>query len=208
MSRTPAPTCPAAFTDDENWTGGFYELALELGDTSDERLQLALSALWRVAAVEGCYGSRDREPREQAEVPRTVESLVELGHLRGTVRLPGGRRVVCGCVAVREEDGPDWLDFYLPLGALARLDRRIGGFPFDRRSGADSLRWRQELDEWLAAVGTGVFGEVPFRLGLIGFEISGETYADQLDGRAPVERTEGFLLPGDGGGLRYEPANR
>lgn len=199
----------AAFTDDENWTGGFYELALELGDMSDERLQLALSALWRAAAVEGCYGSRDREPRDQPEVPRTVEALGELGHLQGTVRLPGGQRVVCGCVAVREEDGPDWLDFYLPLGALARLDQRIGGFPFDGRSGADSLVWRHGLDEWLAAVGTEVFREVPFRLGLIGFEISGETSAHQLNGRVPAERWEGFLMPADdGGSLRYEPANR
>lgn len=29
---------PTAFTDPENWVGGFYELTLEVGDRDDERL--------------------------------------------------------------------------------------------------------------------------------------------------------------------------
>jgi hypothetical protein len=198
---------PASFTDSENWCGGFYELSLEIGDTSDERLQLALSSLWQAAAVDGCYGDRDREPGEQGEVPCTVPSLVRLGHLLGTVLLPSGHRVVCGCVAVREDDGPDWLDFYLPLGALERVDRRIGGFPFDENSGQASLAWRHSLDRWLATVGTDVFGDVQFRLGLIGFEASGSTCAQQLDGTAPEERWAGYLMPVDAS-LRFEPANR
>jgi hypothetical protein len=198
---------PASFTDSENWSGGFYELAMEIGDTSDQRLQLALSALWRAASIDGCYGSRDREPREQDEIACTVTSLSEAGHLQGTVRLPTGHRVVCGCVAFREDDGPDWLDFYLPLGSLARVDRRIGGFPFDENSGQASLVWRRDLDQWLATLGTQVFHEVPFRLGLIGFETPDNTCARQLNGTAPEERWEGYLLPADGN-LHFEPANR
>ncbi|MBO0516572.1 hypothetical protein J0695_33090 [Streptomyces beijiangensis] len=193
--------------DDENWSGGFYELALEIGERSDELLQLGLSALWRVAAIDGCYGSRDSEPGEQDEVACTVSSLAEFGHLQGTVTLPSGRRVVCGCVAIREDDGPDWLDFYLPVGALTRLDARIGGFPFGQDGGATSLEWRSALDSWLAAIGADIFQEVPFRLGLIGFEVAGETYAEQLNGYAPGERWEGYLLPA-GGRLRFDPANR
>ncbi|WP_211593339.1 hypothetical protein [Microbispora sp. H10836] len=198
---------PTAFTDSENWSGGYYELAIEIGDTSDERLQLALSALWRAAAIDGCFGRRDREPKEQDEVPCTVSSLAEFFHLRGTVTLPTGRRVVCGCVAIREEDGPDWLDFYLPLGALERVDERIGGFPFDEDSGEASLSWRRGLDDWLAAIGTSVFDEVQFQLGLIGFETSGSVDSGQLGGTAPEERWMGYLIPTDGG-LRFDPANR
>ncbi|MFD7258794.1 hypothetical protein [Streptomyces sp. NPDC059874] len=119
---------PASFTDDENWSGGFYELAIEIGDRSDELLELGLSALWRAAAIDGCYGRRDREPGEEDEVSCTVSSLAEFGHLRGTVALPSGRRVVCGCLAIREDDGTDWLAFYLPVGALSRVDTKIGGF--------------------------------------------------------------------------------
>ncbi|WP_326557831.1 hypothetical protein [Micromonospora sp. NBC_01796] len=161
---------PASFTDEENWSGGFYELSIELGDLDHQGLQRALTALWRAASIDGCYGSRDHEPGEQAEVPCTVSSLATFGHLRGTVHLPNGHRVVCGCVILGGDEDPEWLDFYLPLGALARVDPRIGGFPFDSRSGEDSLVWRRPLDDWLAAVGTTIFREVPFRLGLIGFE--------------------------------------
>ena len=198
---------PAMFTDDANWTGGFYELALEVGDASDERLQLALSALWRAAGIEGCYRFLDREPGEQDEIACTVASLTESGHLRGTVRLPSGHRIVCGCVAFRGDGDPDWLDFYLPLEALCRVDQRIGGFPFDQDSGRESLAWRRPLDDWLAVIGTDIFHDVGFRLGLIGFEIAGDTQALPLDGAAPEQRWAGYLLPA-GGTLRYEPANR
>ena len=40
---------PTAFTDPENWTGGWYELALELGQRCDERLDHALR-VWCVVA--------------------------------------------------------------------------------------------------------------------------------------------------------------
>jgi len=66
---------PTAFTDPENWTGGFYELSSEIGDYDDERLQRGLNTLWRTAAVTGCYGNTAREPAVQIAVPVTVASL-------------------------------------------------------------------------------------------------------------------------------------
>ncbi|MFD0374566.1 hypothetical protein [Streptomyces sp. NPDC127112] len=87
------------------------------------------------------------------------------------------------------------------------MDAKIGGFPFGQDGGTVSLEWRRTLDNWLAAVGADIFQEVPFRLGLIGFELSGETDAEQLNGHAPEERWEGYLLP-TGGRLRFDPANR
>ncbi|GIJ81199.1 hypothetical protein SAMN05443287_1049 [Micromonospora phaseoli] len=198
---------PASFTDDENWSGGFYELSLQWDGRDGQGLQRGLSALWGAAAVDGCYGSRSHEPGDQEEVPCTVESLMAFGHLRGTVLLPSGDRVVCGCVTLGGDGEPEWLDFYLPLGALARVDQRIGGFPFDSRSGEDSLAWRRPLDGWLAAVGTRIFRDAPFRLGLIGFELDGRISSNQINGHAPDPRWEGYLLP-VGEDLRYEPATR
>src|SRR5688500_16091987 len=32
---------PMLYTDEENWSGGLYELAIELGETNDQRLQRA-----------------------------------------------------------------------------------------------------------------------------------------------------------------------
>lgn len=85
-------TDPAAFTIADNWHGGYYELAIELGEASDERLGRALATLWRVAVIRGCYGSREREPHEMQTVPCTVRSLDRFGHLRGLVDLPSGVR--------------------------------------------------------------------------------------------------------------------
>lgn len=41
--------------------------------------------------------------------------------------------MVCGALVFRYE-GIDHLELYLPLGALARIDPRIGGYPFDERA--------------------------------------------------------------------------
>jgi hypothetical protein len=124
-------------------------------------------------------------------VPVTVASLQEFGHLRGVVRLPLGRPVVCGCWATRfDEDDPDWLTLYLPLGALARVDRRVGGFPFGPDGGPASLTWRASLNRWLAGLVNEVFRDVDFRLGLVGFEAtrSGNPVSPRLSVSFPQDR--------------------
>jgi len=63
------------------------------------------------------------------------------------VPLPSGDRVVCGGFSSRYE-GIDELALYLPLGALDRVDPRIGGYPFDESSGVESFCWRAPLDRW------------------------------------------------------------
>jgi hypothetical protein len=83
------------------------------------------------AAVDGCHVRRT-EAAGFTAVELSVAVLHEHGHVRGTVALPSGRRVVCGIFLFRYE-GLDTLEFYLPLGALARVDRRVGGFPFDEK---------------------------------------------------------------------------
>ncbi|GGX24636.1 hypothetical protein [Streptomyces lomondensis] len=192
-------TSPAAFRDQNNWSGGYYELAIEVGSTDDARLEALLRALWSAADVHGCFGRSDREPEEQDPVPCTVGSLTEYGHLRGQVRLPTGQLVVCGCVAIRGgDDSSDWLDFYVPLGALDNADVAYwDGRPFFR-SGA--------LDDWLAAIGTETFKSAPFSLGVIGFEVSGCADASTLAGKLPQTRDIGYLLPQDDV-LHYGAAN-
>jgi hypothetical protein len=180
-------------SDDENWTGGFYELSLLLGAADDRRLDRAVQALWRAAGVHECRvdsGLLDVEP--------SAAALHQHGHLRGWLTLPSGDRVVCGALVFRYED-IDNLELYLPLGALARVDRRIGGYPFDERSGVESLTWRAPLDRWLADVAVAVHAETPFQRALIGFEIN-----EDADITADP-RYAAVLLP-DPEGLDYRPA--
>jgi len=196
-----AMSTPYSFRAADNWAGGYYELAIEVGPRSDARLQRVLTAMWSAADVQGCFGDRSREPQDQEPIECTVESLMRFGHLQGQVRLPTGQLVVCGCVAILEDgaDTIDWLDFYIPLGALDRT-----GITY-HESGQQFFR-SQVLDDWLAAVGTEAFRTADFHAGYIGFETSGCTDAATLNGRMPESRGIGYLLPQDGV-LRYGAAN-
>ena len=179
------------FTANEAWLGGFFELALEVGPRSDDRLRAALEALWTHPDLEGCYLHRGREPDDQQrERPDCLEGG---SHFLGVARLPNGSPVACGSCLVREpSDGPDWLDFYLPMGSLGTA-YPVGPFPFGSESDWAGP-WRYDIEDWLAGVGLWVARSASYRLGLIGFEVSGDTYADGIaDQGIPSERFCGYL---------------
>ena len=185
-------------TDEENWTGGFYELRLVLGAADDDNLDRAVRSLWRAADVQGCLVRR-AAGSGFADVELGAAALHEHGHLHGVLTLPSGARAVCGGFLSRY-NGVDTLELYLPLGALARVDRRIGGYPFDAHSGVESLTWRAGLDRWLADVAAAVHADVPFHRALIGFEIDEDRdiTVDQRYAAVLVSRADGF---------DYRPAN-
>ncbi|MFF3448366.1 hypothetical protein ACFYXJ_14675 [Streptomyces sp. NPDC002667] len=190
---------PASFRDESNWADSYYELGIEVGSTDDARLQRVLSALWSAADVLGCFGRRDHEPHEQAQVPCTVASLTEHGDLLGQVRLPNGQLVVCGCTVVRGgDDSSDWLDFYVPTGALEKAGIVYwSDQPFFRSA---------VIDDWLAAIAMKTYQEAPFSLGVVGWTVSGCTDVSTMAGTLPTERDIGYLLPNDGV-LHYGAAN-
>lgn len=180
------------FTVEGAWYGGFYELALEIGPRSDERLLAALTALWKFSDLDGCYLDRSREPADQ---PRSPDYCLETGsHSLGVASLPNGARVVCGSCLVREDEGPDWLDFYLPMGSLATA-YPVAGFPFG--SAADwPGPWRYEVEDWLARIGMWITQSASFRLGIIGHEVSGHVYSSEIASNGiPDERYIGYLWP-------------
>lgn len=185
------------FTADDAWTGGFYELAIEVGPRSNARLERLLEAIWSEATLDGCYVDRTREPSDQTPLTASLSLLTERRHLLGVATLPSGLRVPCGTVAIREEDGSDWLDLYLPVGALSGLDKRVGGFPFEEGTG--SRLWREPMDRWLADVAERAFEHVDFSLALIGFEVSGAAHARDLrEHGVPEQRGVCYLLVSEG----------
>lgn len=191
---------PLLFTEDDAWFGGFYEVAIELGPPSDDRLRSALGALWRHSDLQGCYLDSNREPSDQERVSPD-SAATEGQHLRGVARMPNGLRVACGSVVIREEHGSDWLDFYLPMGSLGKI-YPAGAFPVPEEPKRPTA-WRSEVDDWLAAVGGWVARAVPIRLGLIGWEVSGAEYASDLEASGiPAKRYVGYLWP-VGGRVEY-----
>lgn len=149
---------PADPQDEENLSGGWYELAVELDAGDPRRVDEAVRELSRLAGVES----------------------VESGHV---LCLPDGHGVVCTS-AVIEEDTSVWVVLGVPLGALARVDPRVGGYPFSDDQGHS---WRRPLDDWLAAIAVGLFDVLPFRLALVGFEASGVMSAAELAEGVPVD---------------------
>jgi hypothetical protein len=112
----------------------------------------------------------------------------------GVANLPNGRRVACGTCLIREEDGPDWLDFYLPMASLGTV-YPVAGFPFGSEVDWPGP-WRYEVEDWLAEVGLWAARTASFRLALIGFEVSGQLYAADVEKQGiPDERFIGYLWP-------------
>jgi hypothetical protein len=202
---------PSDLNDESNWDGGSYELALELAAEGDGPVGQALLAVWREACVLGCFGpehvavagSTRRRLVGHTPVEPGAAALRRYGHLHGIVEV-AGTAIVCGATALREVDGHDWLAFYVPLGALGRLDARARRYPFGPDRGPGSLAWRAAVDDWLAGIAVAVFPELRFRLGLIGCEAVGEVSAARVLA-APVPPHLGYVLPVDGG-MQYRPA--
>jgi hypothetical protein len=194
----------ALFTE-QVWLGGFYELAMEYEPWSEASLDEALRALWHFPDLEGCYPRPDIEPSEQQQITPSAARLEANGHLRGIATLPDGKKVACGTYLVREDLGPAWLGLYLPMGALATA-YDVGAFPFTY-DGA-SRTWREPLESWLAIIGESVYSQIGFRLGLVGFEVSGTMSANDLVvSGIPEKRSIGYLYPADNH-LSWYPTNQ
>ncbi|HEX7590542.1 MAG TPA: hypothetical protein VF375_01185 [Candidatus Limnocylindrales bacterium] len=74
-------------------------------------------------------------------------------------------------------------------------------------NGPATLSWRRPIDSWLAEIGFRVFADVPYRLGLIGHEVSGDEYAEELADAAARRRDIGYLIPSNGS-VTYEAGDR
>jgi hypothetical protein len=172
------------------WSGGFFELALELGSRSDERLRAALCQVWAHPSLNGCYRQRNAEPEAQARVGPTALDLQQ--HAHGIADIPRIGRTCCLTIVIREKGGPDWLTLGVPMESLSQAVP-TGAYPFE--DGTD-LSWRLPMYAWLRQVAESVFDSVPFQLGLIDCEVSGDTYAEDVrrDG-VPTKRWFGYLWP-------------
>ena len=181
---------PPQLCERDAWTGGFYELAMQLGERDDVRLQVAVGVLARRAGITGPWHVQ-WQPDRVRPVSWSSADLVA-GQLRGQAQLPGGQQVICAVAAVREDRGDDWLDLCIPLEALGRGDARIGGFPFEPDGGA-SLSWRRPIDDWLARLADEIRQETGFRHAVIGFEVSGSVRAETLTDQ-PEDRPYALVI--------------
>lgn len=194
------------FTKDNIWVGGFYELAIEVGPRSDEQISAVVNTIWSHPTLEGCYLDRNKEPYDQQKITPSQFALASGLHLLGLAQLPNGHRIACGTCNVRELDGPDWVDFYMPMGSLGEA-YYVGGYPFDREVNS-SDHWQKPIDDWLMEMASYVFSTARYKLGIIGLEVSGQEYSSRLEETGiPEERYYSFLWP-SGEEIKYYPRNK
>jgi len=196
------------FTPQRVWWGGWYEIEIELGAPSDERLARALENIWSHSSLEGSYLHSWQEPHTQTMVnPR--EYAEEGRHLYGIARLPNGERVCCGTYVIRLEDdddtsASDLLEFYVPFASLnSAYQLRVYPLSDVRQAQA----WGEELNGWLVELGSFVYSRVKFELALIGFEVDfTTTTAEKIrESGIPIDRCNGYLWPASGHLEWYPP---
>lgn len=190
------------FTSPESWTGGHYEVAIELAEGSqDSSIARSLARLWSYPGLNGPYGRKDVEISIQSRLDPMQASQE---HMFGIAWLPGRGEVPCGSIVTRFDGGSSWVLFYFPFSPLEDF-YKTGGYPF---CGEDSvLPWRNELDSWLAGIASYLFEDYPFMMALIGFEVEfGKINASSLRKKGiPSERRDTILWPGDAKLTSYSP---
>jgi hypothetical protein len=189
------------FTDPDVWTGGFYELCLELPAQDDATTAYGLAALWRSPQLSGCFVRNDIEPTQQ--VARTLESLPVEGHLYGVATLGDGQHCVCGSYTTHFADEGRWLGFYLPMGAFAQI-YPVGSYPFGRAT-LQLEHTLKVVNEWFRTLAEEVYKHLAFTFGVIGFETDFSAIKAQALQAIPTVRWEGLVIPTDDHLLWYPP---
>ncbi len=178
------------FTEPDIWSGGSFELALELGSKNDVRLRTSLDALWSHPSITGCYLDRNREPITQSRIE--VQSCGLDVCLYGLAITPNGKEVACCSYPIRYEDGRDWLYLSIPMGSMATA-YQVGAYPF---SDGGSLDWILPVSDWLRSIGESVFCAAEFELGLVGWEVdSQDDTSDSIRCKGvPESRWVGYIV--------------
>ncbi len=194
------------FTRPDAWSGGYFILAMELGPRSDANLRTATIALWGHASFEGCFVSREAEPRDQSVISAD-QSDDNLGEsLYGIATTPNGHEIPCASFTVRydaEDSKPaaDWLKLALPMGGL-EIAYPVGAYPFGT---AVTNEWLSEVNDWLGKIGTHVYEHVRFLFGIIGHEVpvSDESASWIAEHGIPKSSWDSYLIPQEEGLQRF-----
>lgn len=192
-----------AFTSEDAWSGGAFEVLFYFDGASSAAPDLALKVLWNLPTLVGCWHDRDVEPTEPERVaPGSVE-CESAQKLYGIVTLPGRMRVACSSWHFRDENG-SWLYFGIPMGSLGRAFP-VGAYPFDDGTPTD---WILPMSEWLQEIAASVFAEVRFAAGAIGWLSDNDLdcVLAATEGVIPSQRWIG-ILKREGESLKWYPPN-
>ena len=172
----------------ERWFGGFYELAIQIGTHGNDAAILdLLNAIWSQTEITGPYKENDIEPSSQ----QIISTSSDERHYYGVIRLTDEQLLVCGTYVVKENcepGGSDWVLLYAPA---QEVQWKLGG------SGDWDIVQPElfPLVNYFVRVADVAYEKRPFQMALIGFEASGETYAETITAKEVGTPWMGVLLP-------------
>jgi hypothetical protein len=178
------------FLNAVNWSGGFYQLGIELTHSHDDvRLRAALEAIWSCSSLVGPWLERESigTPTVRPDLPQLpIDPDYGMSRLYGVLSVTGGSSLGCLVSTTRVQDGPDWIYVSIPMGMLE------AAFRVQYPLSIASNRWLPQVQRALVVIAYTVFAVVPFDLGIVGFEIS--SLASESNRTRDVIAKGGFLL--------------
>ena len=199
---------------EDTWRGGDYELAVELGERNDARLQSAYEAVF---AYKDWIGPLNRQGNSIIPDWSCWHSDPYFWPgFTGVAVLADGRKLPAsvGCVregqdTPEEKQGTDWLKVGFPMGGINAVYPTAGGYPFAPadRAKSPSKEWQITIEDYLAQLGIWIYSHVAYRLAVVAFEDMGQTRLASVvqNGGVPQDRWRGYLLP-SGDQVRYYPS--
>jgi hypothetical protein len=177
------------FNPMHRWFGGFYELAIQVGAHGNDAAILdLLDVIWSQPEITGPFEENNTEPSLQQITSISSDER----HYYGFIRLNDGQLLACGTYVVKENyevGGSDWVLLYVPA---QEVEWKLGG------SGSSEDIALPELSPFVSycvRIADTAYERMTFLMALIGFEVSGEIYAEKITVKEVRMPWIGVILP-------------
>jgi hypothetical protein len=190
------------FTQKDAWSGGYYELSIELPDTSNKTVEKALTVLWGIPCLDGCYLDSEIEPENQSRLP--TSEYIKSKNLFGIANFPNSKFSCCqSSWMIYEDDNECWIYLNLPLSSLGNV-YPVGAYPF-LENGVSPEIWLKEINGWLESIARSFYNKQKFKVAFIGWEKDDFKIKESIQNGIPGERWDGILLPVENKLIWYPP---
>lgn len=157
------------FNNPDIWCGSHYELSIEFqNDGNNEKLNKALEILSKSRFFTGMWNERADYLRKSVSLPLNFEDD-SVTQFYGILSLSNESKLPNVISVIRVKDESDWITIAIPSAWLE--ERYLVNYPLIKAEND----WLNNIDEMYIALAEMIFKSSPFKLAIIGEEISGIT---------------------------------
>lgn len=173
--------------NDDNWSGGYYELSLEFYPSgSDKRVLTAMKALCEISDFYGPWKEKNHFENDVLLLDKIEEESVT--QLYGILKISEHHAVSCLVSITRITNESDWLSISIPMSTIEKF------YPVKYDFTEEQNPWKKELDDLMISFAEIIYIHSPFELGMIGWEVSGYVNHSQFS-RDFLGKGIPFIIP-------------